>query len=314
MSIPLSRVGPHQYPYQYHRATSQDDVGEVNEPTGHGRTTITARSTSPGESSGDITAASENPTRQNPTASFERLYSNMEIPGSPDSHEGFQWQVPASERYDTTGGAKSAGKRTVIVEPEETLDPRTPGRDCRTPDLDSLLEYPLGVSEPSARPSGKGHRKASSSGSAMTETSNVSGGTSRKEKRRSLPAILGEKAFKSPILMKSSTSTEASKNMQPHEIIDQRAEMTATWGIYWYLPSLMVAVFIAGLIGALGHHAFYKSLHGKRSVNQLSMIRIGTAFAFFVKANLVGAVVLAYRLVFRGFLIPLSFQINTLVK
>lgn len=303
MSIPLSRVGSHRHPYQYHRArdTSRDDLGEDGEPTGHVRTTSTVTFMSPDENSRDIASTTKNPTRQEPTASSERLYSNMEIPGSPDSHSGheggFQWQVPVSERESGKGEYESAGKRTVIVTPEVAVDPRAQAAGYRTPDLDSLLERPLQASGPSAGSSGRVHRKAGSDGSAMSEVSSASGVTDRREKRKSLPAILGERAFKSPILMKSSASNMASKNMHPHEIIDQRAEMTATWGIYWYLPSLMVTVFIAGLVGALGHHAFYKSLDGKRSVNQLSMVRIGTAFAFFVKANLVGAVVLAYRLV-----------------
>lgn len=296
MSIPLLGIGSHRHPYQYHRATSGDDVDEGNEPTRHTRSTSIVGFINPDK---NINPTVENSKRQDLTTSPERLYSNMEIPGSPDSHnghdEGFQWQAPISERGSGNGGSKSAGKRAILVTPEETADPRALGGGYRTPDLDSLLERPVLADEPSACSSGKGHRKINSDGSIMSEASSVSGVTSRKEKRKSLPATIGEKAFKSPILMKSSTTNTASRNMDPHEIIDQRAELTATWGIYWYLPSLMVAVFIAGLIGALGHHAFYKSLDGKRSVNQLSMVRIGTAFAFFVKANLVGAVVLAYR-------------------
>ena len=285
MSIPLSRVGSHRYPYQYHRG---NDIDEDDEPTRHTRTTSTVRFTSPDQ---NITS-----TAGDPATSSEQLYSNMGIPGSPGSHEeGFQWQVPVSERGSGSGGFQSAGK---LATPEATLDHRASSGGYRTPDLDSLLERPIRGSEPSASPSGWGHRKMGSDGSIMSEVSGVSGVTSRKEKRKSLSATLGEKAFRSPILTKSSTTNTISRNLHPHEIIDQRAEMTATWGIYWYLPSLMVAIFMAGLIGALGHHAFYKSLDGKRSVNQLSMVRIGTAFAFFVKANLVGAVILAYRLVF----------------
>ncbi|KAI5808929.1 hypothetical protein DFH27DRAFT_478253 [Peziza echinospora] len=83
--------------------------------------------------------------------------------------------------------------------------------------------------------------------------------------------------------------------LEPHQVIDQRSELVAEWGIYWYLPVLAIAAFVAGLVGALGHHAFYRSLHGQESREQLMMVRIGTAFAFFVKACLVGAVVLAYR-------------------
>jgi len=298
MSIPLSELGSQRYPYQYHRATSGGSADEDEEPTRRTRTTSTVRFITPDES---ITPTAENPKRQNPTTTSERLYSNMEIPGSPDSHsgheEGFQWQAPVSKRDTGSGESQSAGKRASLVTPEATVDPRAPGEGYRTPDLDSLLERPARASEPSAWPSGKGHSRMGSDASTMSEFSSVSGAC-RKEKRKSLSVTLGEKAFKSPILMRSSTANTASRKMHPHEIIDQRAEMTAQWGIYWYLPSLMVAVSIAGLIGAVGHHAFYKSLDGKPSVKQLSMVRIGTAFAFFVKANLVGAVVLAYRLVF----------------
>lgn len=65
--------------------------------------------------------------------------------------------------------------------------------------------------------------------------------------------------------------------------------------IHWYAPFAMVGVFILGICGALGHHFFYWSLHGRPAENQLMMNRYGTAFAFFTKACLVGSVVLAYR-------------------
>lgn len=57
----------------------------------------------------------------------------------------------------------------------------------------------------------------------------------------------------------------------------------------------MVGLFILGLMGALAHHAFYKSLHGHEAKNQLQMVRYGTALAYFTKATLVGTVVLSYR-------------------
>lgn len=200
-------------------------------------------------------------------------------------------------------GQASAGDTKATTKKRATiaLDTRIPGEEDRgrTPDLDSLLEYPIDTTDSPSGFSELGHKRTQSE--SMSEIGSVSGlplsPTSRKEKRKSLSATIGEKAFKSPILVKSMTNTSSGqrRKMHPREIIDKRAELTATWGIYWYLPSLMVAVFIAGLIGAVGHHSFYKSLDGTRSINQLSMIRIGTAFAFFVKANLVGAVVLAYR-------------------
>ncbi|KAG0124257.1 hypothetical protein HOY82DRAFT_588002 [Tuber indicum] len=69
------------------------------------------------------------------------------------------------------------------------------------------------------------------------------------------------------------------------------------WGskLHWFLPSAMVGLFILGLLGALLHHWFYVSLHGKGAKDQLIMVRFGTAFAFFTKAALVGSIVLAYR-------------------
>jgi hypothetical protein len=57
----------------------------------------------------------------------------------------------------------------------------------------------------------------------------------------------------------------------------------------------MVALFVAGLAAALGHHAFYARLDGKAATAQLMMVRYGTALAFFVKSMLVGCVILCYR-------------------
>lgn len=72
------------------------------------------------------------------------------------------------------------------------------------------------------------------------------------------------------------------------------------WGtkVHWFLPSLMFGLLLLGFLGAVAHHLFYDSLDGREAKNQLAMIRIGTALAFFTKATLVGSVVIAYRLVF----------------
>ncbi|KAH8150102.1 uncharacterized protein LAJ45_05788 [Morchella importuna] len=74
-------------------------------------------------------------------------------------------------------------------------------------------------------------------------------------------------------------------------------EMQMMWGtkIHWFLPSTMVTLLFLGLLGALAHHLFYQSLDGKEAKDQLMMMRIGTALAFFTKAMLVGSVVVAYR-------------------
>jgi hypothetical protein len=61
-------------------------------------------------------------------------------------------------------------------------------------------------------------------------------------------------------------------------------------------PSLaMYICYLAGIVVAFGHHAFYSSLAGKPADNQLLMLRYGAALAYLVKASFVAAVVLAYR-------------------
>lgn len=71
--------------------------------------------------------------------------------------------------------------------------------------------------------------------------------------------------------------------------------MTSPWGIHWWTPFCMVALFILGLVGALGHHGFYQGLDGQEAKNQLVRVRIGTGMAFFTKVCLVGSVVLSYK-------------------
>lgn len=74
-------------------------------------------------------------------------------------------------------------------------------------------------------------------------------------------------------------------------------EMRMMWGtkIHWFLPSSMVGLLLLGFLGAVAHHLFYQSLNGKVAKDQLMMVRIGTALAFFTKAMLVGSVIIAYR-------------------
>ncbi|KAH0544777.1 hypothetical protein FGG08_001144 [Glutinoglossum americanum] len=67
------------------------------------------------------------------------------------------------------------------------------------------------------------------------------------------------------------------------------------WGIHWWTPFSMIALFILGILGAMSHHLFYASLAGQESHDQLQKIRVGTAMAVFTKATLVGCVVLSYR-------------------
>ncbi|KAL1597770.1 hypothetical protein SLS60_008257 [Paraconiothyrium brasiliense] len=69
----------------------------------------------------------------------------------------------------------------------------------------------------------------------------------------------------------------------------------AEWNVHWITPALMIVLFVAGVGAAVGHHFFYMSLEGKPSTDQLTMVRYGTALAFFVKSALVGSIVMCYR-------------------
>lgn len=84
-------------------------------------------------------------------------------------------------------------------------------------------------------------------------------------------------------------------NIEIQSLIQHRSGMTSTWGIHWWTPFSLIALFVLGVAGACIHHGFYSSLDGKEVKAQLWMVRIGTGMAFFVKMCLVGTVVLAYK-------------------
>jgi hypothetical protein len=77
-------------------------------------------------------------------------------------------------------------------------------------------------------------------------------------------------------------------------------------GIHWFVPTAILSCLAFGIICALGHHFFYRSLQGTpvqndaiailgSNVSQQQLnVAIGTAFAFVVNAALAGAVSTAY--------------------
>lgn len=98
----------------------------------------------------------------------------------------------------------------------------------------------------------------------------------------------------------SNPSTVSSSGMSGDILTRMKSrEQQMLWGttIHWFLPSSMFGLLLLGFLGAVSHHLFYDSLDGKKAEKQLTMVRIGTALAFFTKAMLVGSVVIAYRLV-----------------
>lgn len=283
------------YPYEYHRPTSPDDLDE-EAPSGHTRVSSTTR-LNPQSPEITVTRVSSPESSHLPQQSSSGSSRPFLI--TMDGPERWELQVGTKETVEPGSSRANTKRKAVPSDSISIKDEEMSSERPRSPGLDSLLEErPFATSSGSQSSAGfqRGHRPTTS------DTSTVSGATlspqltSSKEKRKSFTSNLGERAFNIPIITRQSPGRGQTK-LEPHEIIDQRAQMIAQWGIYWYLPSLMMAVFIAGIVGAIGHHAFYRSLHGRPSEHQLSMVRIGTAFAFFVKANLVGAVVLAYRCV-----------------
>lgn len=69
----------------------------------------------------------------------------------------------------------------------------------------------------------------------------------------------------------------------------------AWWQGFWSEAWSMCCFLVAGILFAVGHHIFYNDLDGKEADNQSRMLRYGTALAFLAKANLVTAVILAFR-------------------
>lgn len=90
------------------------------------------------------------------------------------------------------------------------------------------------------------------------------------------------------------------------------------WRISLYTPISMVALFISGILVAMGHHLFYLRFHDQavqthgqgisEYTTQTWIIRYGTAFAFVAKTLLAGAIISAYR---QQMWINLRYKANT---
>jgi hypothetical protein len=93
----------------------------------------------------------------------------------------------------------------------------------------------------------------------------------------------------------SSSRPRQRSDPMTENLVRMRSRATAVWKIHWYMPTAMVSLLILGVLGAVSHHLFYWSLHGKPATNQLLKVRFGTAFAFFTRSMLVGSSVVAYR-------------------
>lgn len=97
--------------------------------------------------------------------------------------------------------------------------------------------------------------------------------------------------------MLSTTSLYQAKTMDAdtQALVDKRVGELAQWHIHWTTPAIIASLFVAGVLGAVGHHLFYAHLDGKLALEQLTMVRYGTALAFFTKSMLVSCVIVCYR-------------------
>lgn len=64
---------------------------------------------------------------------------------------------------------------------------------------------------------------------------------------------------------------------------------------YWLPHYSMYFFLIAGILFAVGHHLFYRSLDGQDATNQIRLLRYGAALSFLCKASLAAAAVTAFR-------------------
>lgn len=97
--------------------------------------------------------------------------------------------------------------------------------------------------------------------------------------------------------MFSMTSLYQTKTMEAdtQALVDKRVGELAQWHIHWTTPAIISSLFVAGVLGAMGHHLFYAHLSGQPATEQLTMVRYGTALAFFTKSMLVSCVIVCYR-------------------
>lgn len=64
---------------------------------------------------------------------------------------------------------------------------------------------------------------------------------------------------------------------------------------YWLPHYSMYFFLLVGILFAVGHHLFYRSLHGQDATNQIRLLRYGAVFSFLCKASLAAAAVTAFR-------------------
>ncbi|KAL7621784.1 hypothetical protein AAE478_007283 [Parahypoxylon ruwenzoriense] len=89
----------------------------------------------------------------------------------------------------------------------------------------------------------------------------------------------------------STTAWRSPRTPPPYSATIPRTNKWWFWRPAWF----MYLSFFFGVLCAIGHHIFYKTLDGRPADDQLAMLRYGTVLAFVAKASLVAAVITAFK-------------------
>ncbi|KAI5859249.1 hypothetical protein GGS23DRAFT_586298 [Durotheca rogersii] len=92
-------------------------------------------------------------------------------------------------------------------------------------------------------------------------------------------------------LLNASSTQPAWRDPPPYSAAIPKPRKWWHWPRAWF----MYLSFLFGVICAIGHHTFYKTLDGQPAEDQLSMLRYGSMLSLATKASLVSAVVMAFK-------------------
>ncbi|KAI6753836.1 hypothetical protein HG530_013012 [Fusarium avenaceum] len=102
---------------------------------------------------------------------------------------------------------------------------------------------------------------------------------------------------KSPIVsVENAHSTHPGATVPPPPTPDAEHNKSGSWWAKYWKPSWTMYVLVfCGVAFAVGHHFYYRSLHGHLAEDQQGKFRYGGLMAFLSKACFLNAVVLAFR-------------------
>ncbi|XPS99849.1 hypothetical protein M3J09_009017 [Ascochyta lentis] len=145
---------------------------------------------------------------------------------------------------------------------------------------------------PANGPRGRSHERSHSGAYLLPTTSNTQYAPISGRQESPQPSLRSER--ESMFTLNSLYQTKT-LDADTQALVDKRLGELARWHVHWTTPAIIASLFVAGVLGAVGHHLFYAHLSGKPATEQLQMVRYGTAMAFFTKSMLVSTVIVCYR-------------------